>query len=317
MREVAADQPDFYLLLGDDFSVDTLHERTRQSVARRYALQRPFLALVGQSAPLFLVNGNHEQAALANLDGSPDNVAVWAQNAREAYFPQPAPDGFYTGNPQPVEHIGLLRNYFAWTWGDALFVVIDPYWHSPQAVDNVLGGGPKNRDLWAVTLGETQYRWFKETLETSRARFKFVFTHHILGTGRGGIEMARLHEWGSHERNGRNTFAERRPGWPLPIHDLMVRYGVTVFFQGHDHVFARQELDGVIYQTLPLPADPNGTLHNAQAFRSGDVLPGPGRLRVKVNSDSVRVEYVQPLLQGAIATTSENKVVFTYEAPPR
>ena len=85
--------------------------------------------------------------------------------------PQPAPGGIYTGNAQPVAHIGLLRNYFAWTWGDALFVVIDPYWHSDGAADNELGSrDKKGRDLWRNTLGDAQYHWLRQTLEQSQAR---------------------------------------------------------------------------------------------------------------------------------------------------
>ena len=127
LRAVAAERPDFYITSGDDFSVDTLRSLTANTVTERYTLQLPYLGIVGRTAPLFLVNGNHEQAARYLLDGSPDNVAVWAQNARNRFYPQPAPDGFYSGNAEAVPHIGLLRNYFAWEWGDALFVVIDPY----------------------------------------------------------------------------------------------------------------------------------------------------------------------------------------------
>ncbi|MEI7771169.1 MAG: hypothetical protein WCI67_14345 [Chloroflexales bacterium] len=46
-------------------------------MAERYRAQRQWLGLVGASAPLFLVNGNHEQAALVNLDGTPDNTAAY------------------------------------------------------------------------------------------------------------------------------------------------------------------------------------------------------------------------------------------------
>jgi hypothetical protein len=122
----AADRPDFYMTIGDDFSVDTLRTIDAEAVGRVYLNQRLFLGLVGHSSPVFLTNGNHEQAAACNLDGTPNNVAVWAQNARNEFFPQPAPDGFYTGDAEPVEFIGPLRDYYAWTWGDALFVVIDP-----------------------------------------------------------------------------------------------------------------------------------------------------------------------------------------------
>jgi hypothetical protein len=318
LRAVAADRPDFYLTSGDDFSVDTLATVDPAEVRGLYLRQRHFLSLVGQSAPLFLVNGNHEQAAQANLDGTPNNVAVWAQNARNALFPLPAPDAFYTGDAAAVEQIGVLRDYYAWTWGDALFVVIDPYWHSAQPVDNVYGGGDKRRDLWGITLGDAQYRWLQQTLTASRAKYKFVFAHHVLGTGRGGVEQASLYEWGGHDRNGADLFAARRPGWPLPIHQLLVQSGVTIFFQGHDHVFVHQELDGVVYQTLPQPADANYTLYNADAYRSGDKLPNSGYLRVGVAPGQVTVEYVRQYLPAHLNAARVNgAVAFRYTVPPR
>jgi hypothetical protein len=319
LRAAAADRPDFYMTSGDDFSVDTLGTVNAETVAQRYSLQRPFLSLVAQSSPLFLVNGNHEQAAACNLDGTPNNVAVWAQNARNRLFPQPAPDGFYTGDTTTVPFIGPLRDYYAWTWGDALFIVIDPYWHSPKPVDNVFGDGPKTRDRWEITLGDEQYKWLKKTLEVSKARYKFVFAHHVLGTGRGGIEEADLFEWGGKNKKGVDEFAQRRTGWELPIHQLMAKSGVTLFFQGHDHVFARQQLDGVVYQTLPEPADPNYALYNKDAYRSGDVLPNSGRVRVTVSPEKVRVEYVRSYLpKDATAEHPSGEIAFSYElAAPR
>ena len=229
LLNAASDHPDFYMTIGDDFSVDTLRTVKAETVTQRYIIQRPFLGLVAHSAPLFLVNGNHEQAAACNLDGTPNNVAVWAQTARNLYYRQPAPDGFYTGDTKPVEYIGLLRDYYAWTWGDALFVVIDPYWHSAIPVDNVFGGGDKRKDMWAVTLGDAQFQWFKQTLEQSPAKYKFVFTHHVLGTGRGGIENAGLFEWGGKNNKGQSEFPQKRPNWEMPIHQLMARNGVTIF----------------------------------------------------------------------------------------
>jgi hypothetical protein len=218
-----------------------------------------------------------------------------------------------------VPFIGPLRDYYAWTWGDALFVVIDPYWHSPAPVDNVFGGGPKTRDLWTITLGYEQYKWLKKTLEESKARYKFVFAHHVLGTGRGGIEQAGLFEWGGRNKKGVNEFAQRRPGWELPIHQLMAGSGVTIFFQGHDHVFARQSLDGVVYQTLPEPADPSYTLYNRDAYRSGDVLPNSGRVRVTVSPQIVRVEYVRSYLpKDATPEHPSGEIAIAYEiAAPR
>ena len=104
LLNAASGHPDFYICMGDDFSVDTLRTVNADTVAERYALQRPFLGLVAQSAPLFLVNGNHEQASLFNFNQTDvrHEVAVWAQNARNRYFPMPAPDGFYTGDTRAV-----------------------------------------------------------------------------------------------------------------------------------------------------------------------------------------------------------------------
>jgi hypothetical protein len=298
LRNAAADRPDFFMTIGDDFSVDTLPTITREAVQAIYRRQRLYLSLVGSVAPVFLVNGNHEQASLANLDGTADNVAVWAQTSRNILFPQPAPDSFYTGDAEIVPHIGLLRDYYAWSWGDALFVVIDPYWHSPEPVDNALGGGEKTRDLWKTTMGDVQYAWFRKTLETSHAAFKFVFSHHVLGTGRGGVERAPFYEWGGLSPDGRGEFAARRPGWELPIHQLMVKHRVTAFVQGHDHVLASEVLDGVAYLTLPEPADPGSVLYNHDAFPAADVVQNSGRVRFTVGPSRVLVEYYREWLPG-------------------
>lgn len=315
LTKAAADAPDFFLTIGDDFSVDTLARPSKAAVDEIYRRQRLFLSLVGRSAPLFLVNGNHEQAALANLNGGSDNVALWAQNARNAYFPQPGPDSFYSGDAAKVEGIGLLRDYYAWTWGDALFVVIDPYWHSPEPVDNVLGGGDKTRDLWRVTLGKEQYDWLAATLRNSKAAFKFVFAHHVSGTGRGGIEAATGYEWGGRSADGRLDFAARRPGWEAPIQALMAKSKVTAFIQGHDHLFASQVLDGVAYITLPEPADPYYALYNREAYRSGDCLPNSGRVRFTVGPAKVSVEYLQEWLPGEGPAQPPSGAAYRLEIP--
>lgn len=313
LSTVAADRPDFYLTSGDDFSIDTLKTVSKDTVTERYTLQLPYLGIVGVSAPLFLVNGNHEQAARYLLDGTPDNPAVWAQNARNAHYPQPAPDAFYTGNPAAVPFIGLLRNYFAWTWGDALLVVIDPYWSSPIPVDGRLDDGPKTADKWQITLGDAQYWWLKRTLEQSTARWKLVFAHHVSGFGRGGVEVASLYEWGGRDPDGTWRFGARRPTWPMPIHELFVANRVAIFFHGHDHLFARQELNGVVYQELPEPADPTYTLWNADAYTVGDRFANTGYVRVTASASSLRVEYVTTYLpEDESATRRTGDVAFTY-----
>jgi hypothetical protein len=311
MNNVKANNPDFYFTLGDDFSIESLIEKNQLSqiaVNQIYAYQRNYLGLMADSTAVFLVNGNHEQAAKYLLDGNANNAAVLAGKARNQYYPLPTPGTFYSGDTEQIQDIGVLKDYYAWTWGDALFVVIDPYWHSSVAVDNVAGGGEKRTNMWDITLGDTQYRWFEQTLANSKAKYKFVFTHHILGTGRGGIEEAGFYEWGGYNQKGVWEFEKMRAGWSMPIHQLMVKYKVSIFFQGHDHLFAQQELDGVIYQEVPNPADPTYTAFNSDAYKSGKILANSGFLNVTVSSDRIRVDYIRSYLPKDETSTQKNGV---------
>ena len=173
-----------------------------------------------------------------------------------------------------------------------MFVVIDPYWSSPAQVDTGLGGqngaGNKTNDKWTITHGDPQYQWLKRTLEQSTAKWKFVFAHHVLGTGRGGVEIADQFEWGGKNNNGSYGFTANRPTWASPIHQLMAANHVTIFFQAHDHLYARQELDGVVYQSLPNPADNTYTAFNADAYTSGTVFPNAGYVKVTVSPSADR-----------------------------
>lgn len=301
LQKAANEHPDFYFCMGDDFSVNKVNIVTPENLAQPYLLQRPFLGLVAQTSSLILLNGNHEQASLFNYQQKDvrREVAIGVQNARNRLYPMPAPDGFYTGNQEELKSIGSLKDYFAWTWGDALFIVLDNYWHSPSLVDTGYKGGEgkdrdekRTRDWWNISMGDAQYHWFKKTLEQSKAKYKFVFAHHVLGTGRGGVEMADQYEWGGQgKRSG--EFKQHRPGWELPVHQLMVKHGVTIFFQGHDHLYVRQEKDGVIYQEVPMPCDHTYTAHNAERYQSGVKHPNSGYLRVTVSPEQVKVEYVR------------------------
>ena len=301
LANIASQKPDFMIMLGDDFSIDPLIDKgqaNQTNVENIYATQRNWLSATCKTTSLFLVNGNHEQAAAYLLDGTKTNPAVLAGNARLKYFPLPETNSFYTADAEEIEFVGKARDYYSWTWGDALFITLDPYWHSKNAVDNVAGvsadsakGSGKANDLWTIGIGDTQYAWFKKVLETSKAKYKFVFAHHVMGTGRGGVEVSTGYEWGGKDNKGKKTFAEMRPNWELPIHDLMAKHGVNIFFQGHDHIFVQQERDGIIYQSMPNPADPTFSMFNEGAYLTGTKAPNSGHVRVTVGPKSAKVEY--------------------------
>jgi hypothetical protein len=283
----------------------------------QYLAQRYYLSLIGRSSPLFLVLGNHdgEQGYRAGSPAETRSVPVWSAQLRTQYFPNPVPDDFYTGNATRDKLVGSLQDYYAWEWGDALFVVLDPYWFTlPQ-------GG--NSDNWKWTLGDAQYQWLKKTLETSRAKFKLVFVHQLVGgldsNGRGGAEAARFFEWGGYNLDSSYGFAANRPGWAMPIHQLLVQNNVNIVFHGHDHLFVKQDLDGIVYQEVPQPSaarsDATGSAL-AYGYVSGDVLPSSGHLRVTVSPSNVMVEYVRAYLpKDENAQRKNGQVDYTYIIP--
>ncbi|MGI9227139.1 MAG: fibronectin type III domain-containing protein [Candidatus Nanopelagicaceae bacterium] len=329
MGNVAAQSNDFHILLGDDFSIDPLigkNQATKANVEKIYRTQRDWLGTIGATTPIFLVNGNHEQAAQYLLDGSTTNPAVLAGNARNLFYPLPAPDSFYTGDQVNVPGIGLLRDYYSWNWGDALFITLDPYWHSKNAVDNVAGvdqaavnkgaDNGKTKDLWQIGIGDEQYAWFKKTLENSKAKYIFVFAHHVMGTGRGAVEVSTDYEWGGRDPKGITTFKDQRPNWELPIHDLMVKHKVSIFFQGHDHIFVTQTRDGLIYQSMPNPADDTFTMFNSDAYKTGVKAANSGHVRVQISPQEAKVEYF--LAARAKDVSRKNmEIAHSYSLKPR
>jgi phosphodiesterase/alkaline phosphatase D-like protein len=214
MTNVANDHPDFEIDCGDTFAMDSV--TTVSGAEQAYLYQRQFFDIVGNSAPIFLAIGNHEQEEAWHLD-DPGNPAtsppVLAANARKKFYLNPVPDGFYSGNTDPYSYLDgdhLREDYYAWTWGDALFVVIDPYWYTTTKPYIAGGNGESyggSGDRWDWTLGLQQFNWLKQTLENSHVEYKFIFAHHMTGGandygGRGGAVPANLVEWGGYNVNG-------------------------------------------------------------------------------------------------------------------
>ena len=290
LTNIRAEQPDFHIDLGNLFMTDK--HATRDEAARQYLAQRFYLGQICSSVPLLLALGVHDGESSRYEDGLPDSLAVWSNLLRKRYFPNPVPDNFYTGDVIPNPQSGQLENYYAWTWGDALFVVLDPYRYSLRQ----RGGGG---DGWAWSLGREQYDWLARTLAASRAKYKFVFLHNLLcgdQASRGGVEIAGFNEWGGKNFDGTEGFAQHRPGWPMPIHQLLLRNHVTAVFKAHDNFYARQELDGILYLMVPQPSfagnDRIRDLKN-YGYKQGVFLGNAGHVRVTVSPEKVIVDYVK------------------------
>ena len=332
LANMVAAKPDFFVDLGDTFMVDKRGQDYERSEPQ-YDAQRYYFGLACHSMPLFMVLGNHD----GEKGDAGRGMGEWSYNERTSRFPEPVIDGtMYTGSTAMKD--GRGANYYAFEWGDALVVVLDPFWSTTErnrgggggarggegggarggeggGGGGGAGGGPNVEKLeptdasWSRTLGRAQYDWLAETLAKSKAKQKFIFIHHLVGgiggqAARGGVESARYFEWGGDNADGSEGFAHRRAGWPMPIHDLLVKNGVTAVFHGHDHLYVHSTLDGIHYQCVPQPGNLAGNTRSAEeyGYASGTLHGSPGHLRVSMaaNGDA-KVEFVRTAISEADA----------------
>ena len=308
LKNQLADKPDFMLDLGDILMTDKLKNAAgsipKDTITYRSKLFRNYYETISHSVPIFISMGNHEGESGWNLNNTANNIAVWGTLDRKKYFMNPSPNDFYTGDLTVHPYVGLRENYYEFAWGDAQFIILDPYWYTTTKPDANNG--------WRWTLGKTQYDWLRNSLEKSKSKFKFIFAHQLIGgdpNGRGGIEFADLYEWGGKNLNGTDGWATNRPGWYKPIKDLLTENRVTIFFHGHDHFFAKQDKDCLVYQETPQPSHPVFLTANSAAdygYVKGDIYPNAGHLRVNVSGDGVKVDYVRAYLPKNETATRKN-----------
>ena len=291
LKNILSKNPDFLVDLGDTFFSEKQPVKTQAVVTARHLLLRSFFDNTCHSVPLFLVLGNHEGEAGWALDGTANSLPVMASNTRNLYFPNPAPNTFYSGVSKSENFVGQRKAYYAFEWGNVQIIVLDPYWYTVS------------KPGWGWTLGSDQFSWFKSAITSSKAKYKFVFCHNLVGgngnDARGGSEFADFFEWGGNDLNGTASFEKNRPGWGgKSIHTLMKENGATIFFHGHDHFYDKQDKDGIVYQEVPQPSNKN--ISNTSAadygYTTGKILPGRGYLLMSVTSNSVKVDYIKTLL---------------------
>jgi len=307
LQNILSKIPDFLIDLGDTFMSEKLPEINQTNITNRHLLYRPYFGVACHSVPLYLVLGNHEGELGWLLNGAANSLPVMAANTRKLYYPNPIPNSFYSGNTKTENFVGLRQNYYAWEWGNALFIVFDPYWYTLTKPD------------WGWTLGQDQYNWFKNIITTSRAKFKFVFCHQLVGgngnDGRGGVEYADFFEMGGKNLDSTWGFDTYRPGWEKSIQTLMVENKATVFFHGHDHLFGKQDKDGIVYQEVPQPS--SKSINNCTAaqwgYENGIFLPNRGYILVTVTDTNVKVDYIRTYLPSEENSTHKNgEVAYSY-----
>jgi len=269
---VVKDRPDFVINLGD---VIDLHgfgfniPVPDPSWARKGFLDyRRLLGLLASQAPHFLVLGNWD----GEKGHFTEEERLRARGPRFDYLPNPRAEDHPEGG-------GPNQDYYAFTWGDALFVVLNVVSYTPTAHTLDRTADPGRPDDY--TLGREQLAWVEKTLSDAKSRWKFVCIHHAAG-GRAGDARNSAY--------GRGGGRAARVGEQARLHALMRKHGVQVFFYGHDHVFTDMVVDGIHY-TLP------GSCGAPWKFKRAETgyerfWPDSGYARVRVEPDRVVVVFV-------------------------
>ena len=263
LKQIVASSPAFLMDLGDIFMVDKLPDKSEKNIRARFELMKGFYSKL-ENVPLKITLGNH--------DGELGYSSFNTKKYRKEYFP---------------DQTGDLA-YYSFETENCLHVSLDPFTYTTES--------PKI-DGWQWTLGKTQYDWLKQTLENSQAPFKFIYIHHLLvgdAQSRGGTEIAKYNEWGGYNKDGTYGFDSNRVGWGKPIHQLLKDNNVSIVFKGHDHLYVKQELDGIIYQTVPQPSHPGEKIDVTQyGYVGGKGVGGSGFIKVTTTKSEAKVEFIK------------------------
>jgi hypothetical protein len=271
-RAITASHPDFLVNLGDmlDFHRFGFNDPPPDASWTRlgYLNYRRLLGdALGQAAH-FPVIGNWDGENGCN---TPEEIQR-SGSQRRLYVPGPRP-GTYREGGSPDE------DYYAFTWGDALFVVLNVMTYTPTC--HLLGAAPGFPDDW--TLGPAQLAWLEATLAGATSRWRFLFIHHAVGGAAGDY---------ANSAYGRGGGQAARVGEQAIIHDMMIRHGVQIFFYGHDHVFTDMLVDGIHY-TLPGSAGAPWKFVTAETGYT-EYWPDSGYGRVAVSKERLQVDFVGP-----------------------
>ncbi len=266
---VAADNPDFLVNLGDmlDFHLFGFNNPPPDGSYTRLAYlnyRRLLHYSLGEMAH-FPVVGNWEGE---NGNYTPEQIA-YSREQRLLYAPAPGPETYPQGGNES-------EDYYAFTWGDALFVVLNVMTYTPTA--HLLSASDAADD-W--TLGAEQLTWLETTLAQSVSKWNFVLIHHAVGGAAADAANAGY---------GRGGGQAAMVGEQAIVHQMMLDHGVQIFFYGHDHVFTDIVVDGIHY-TLPGSA---GAPWKFESDETGytQYWTDSGHGVVSVSPDKVRVEFL-------------------------
>ena len=144
-EKMAAHQPDFALLIGDNMYIET-SSWTEMDLWPLYKDNRDiYFQDFADHIPILTIWDDHDYGINDDDQSNPYKV-----ESRAAF-------GKYWANPPYVEENGSI--YYQFSAGDTEFFMLDTRW---------------NRDPGVTMLGATQLQWLKDQLLASTAKFKFI-----------------------------------------------------------------------------------------------------------------------------------------------
>ncbi|MBN2448348.1 MAG: metallophosphoesterase [Phycisphaerae bacterium] len=334
--KVVADRPDFAVFLGDEAGVhyldDALGEMSLDNAMARWLQWRTTYAGLLAAVPSFMTLGNHEgEAGFYQHRQTAGCYQRWGATARKRYCLNPLAttypeggenDGWQDSSESDAAgncangNCSPLQNYYAWTWGDALFVVLDVHRYT-----RIGKSTPAVAEQW--TLGASQMRWLERVLASSQARWKFVVAHHLVGGSKwnlSGDNPAPNYAY------GRGGARYARVGEQSRVTELMKRYGARFFLYGHDHMFAHQQAEDLHFVCCGRPTFLNPRWWASSGWREayGDVAARDphdfyaalGYTRLTILPERVLVEYVRTGTDPEHAEnveTAEGEIVHSFE----
>ena len=279
---VAAENPDFHVTLGDDAVTHSARfiAPDLNFAQLCYRNFRDHFQPVARKAPFFCAIGNHEgEGWIDESFGLGKRLAEISRTARRRFVPNPG-DGTY---PQGGS---ATKNYFAWSWGDLLCIIVDPHSYSSTR--------PLKPESW--TLGAEQLAWLETVLERSDHKWKILFQHHLVGGS--PLPAAMYGAEKPYDNYGRGGAAFAHVGEQAEINRLMKQNGGQIIFKGHDHVFADEVYDTVRYTTCPRLFGDGKRPPKWSRIPGGDRLypkgydPAVGYVRVEVTPQSLEVKCI-------------------------
>jgi hypothetical protein len=273
VRNVVRDNPEFVIGLGDNVAWPSSRDEaqpTADGAERAYEMYRRHLAPLTASTPHFSLLGNWE----GETGKFPAESVARVRRVRHRFLPNPDhrtyPEGGSGG-----------QDYYAFTWGSALFVILNVQGYTKPSSPLSL---PSQADVSKVedwTLGREQLTWLERTLKRSLKPYKFICIHHAVG-GNAGDPHDTLY--------GRGGARAAQVGEQRVVHALMREHGVQIFFYGHDHVFVDDVVDGIHYA---LPGSFGAPWHFGPRITGYERWwPDSGHARLKVGPREARVEYI-------------------------